>query len=74
MTHLTFKLDRMTPSGRTKVWSVESPRGVLGKIRWFSHWRRYGLFPNPGTVWDSCCLKEVATFLDDEMAKYEEGQ
>jgi hypothetical protein len=32
---------------------------MLGQIKWYSHWRQYAFFPEPGTIWNTQCLDEI---------------
>ena len=65
--YLRFVLVHNT--GKTKVYSVDSVSqgGRLGVIRWFGRWRQYTLEPEPDTVWNKDCLREVAGFVDALM-------
>lgn len=48
-------------SGKTKVVFVYSVRSgdLLAKIQWFGQWRCYALRPEPSTIWNIDCLKEI---------------
>ncbi len=66
MTHL--KILETHDTGKTKVFTVQSVHGgTLGRIIWYSQWRRYTLQPAAATVWDSSCLLEVRDFIDRLM-------
>lgn len=57
----------VSPSGKTKVWRVQSNRGdELGKVRWYGRWRCYAFFPEPGTVFNASCMMELTDFCDSE--------
>lgn len=69
--YLTFS-KVLTPSTRTtEIWTVRNnvvnTAVELGRIKWHSKWRRYCLFPNDGTIWDSTCLTTVTKFIKDLM-------
>lgn len=52
-------------SGKTKKFDVLTKEGgVLGKIKWFTPWRRYCFFPHRGTVYEHDCCRDIAAFLD----------
>ncbi len=55
-------VERISPSGKTLVVSVESRRhgDVLGEIKWFGRWRQYALYPSAGTIWNPDCLDEIS--------------
>ena len=59
-------------SGKTRIWRVEdAAERVLGEVRWYAPWRRYCLYPKPGTVWEKNCLRTVADFCDKETDKHQ---
>lgn len=37
---------------------------LLGKVSWYSRWRRYAFFPQPGTVFEQECLRDIAMFCE----------
>lgn len=65
-------------SGRTLVWAIvkkgeaqAAARGEakpLGFIGWYAPWRRYTFQPEPNTVFEPTCLRDVAAFIDLVMA------
>lgn len=65
---LSFVTLRGAPSdtGKTWVWSVENKRnqGLVGIIRWFGKWRKYALYPEPETVFEEVCLRELSDFIE----------
>ncbi len=66
MSHL--KIIETHDTGKTKVFTVQSVHGgTLGRIIWYSQWRRYTLQPDGATVWDAFCLREVVEFMDKIM-------
>jgi len=65
-TYLKFKEEKDT--GKTKVFGVFNLTGErLAQIGWFPGWRRYTLTAKRNTIWDSSCLKEITTFIDNLM-------
>lgn len=65
--YLTFREIKFT--GKTYEWMILNGVHDLGRIRWHAPWRRYCFYPNPCSIWDYGCLREVAAFIDAEMAK-----
>ena len=57
-----------TPKPKTNTWEVVTRRGraVIGEIFWYSPWRKYCFFPQPNTVYEWTCLREIAIFCQDE--------
>jgi hypothetical protein len=76
MQNLNFTLIGRSPSGITQIWQITSVHtGVLlGQISWYSAWRRYVIFPESGTVYDSACLTEITKFLDEQMSIHSQGR
>lgn len=61
--YLGFTLDEVASEGRkTKVWRVRATRdyALLGTIKWFGRWRQYTFFPEPETIFNPDCLREIA--------------
>jgi hypothetical protein len=66
-----------TKDAKTKVWAVVTKGGsekevggiALGAVKWFGRWRRYAFFPDPATVYEPTCLRDIASFIDSEMQK-----
>jgi len=61
---------------KTRVWMVEAKEHAYpsGQIKWFSRWRKYAFFPRPDTVYEPDCLKDIASFILDEMLKRKEAK
>lgn len=57
-------------TGKTKVFNVNpiASTDLLGKITWYSAWRRYTFMPEDKTIFDSKCLADITTFIDVLMA------
>jgi hypothetical protein len=39
----------------------------LGEIKWFGRWRQYAFFPEPETVFEHQCLKDIVAFMEGLM-------
>lgn len=63
--------DGMSESGKTEVWRVQNGDLLLGKISFWSKWRRYAFFPRPETLYETQCMTDIAGFLSalDEKRK-----
>lgn len=57
--------------GKTKVWSVLSKdqQACIGIIKWFGSWRCYSFFPKHETVFERCCLRDIAEFCEQETKR-----
>jgi len=62
------------PKKKTKLWFVDIKDTVecLGKIKWFSRWRKYCFFPFPDTVYEKDCLRDIAEFTENETKKHKQ--
>jgi len=63
-------------TGRTWVYYIRDNRDrVLGQIRWFGKWRQYTFYPEPGTIWNDSCLKDIQHFLAElKEARKQKGK
>lgn len=52
---------------KTSVFAVNSVNhgNQLGTIRWYGAWRQYVFYPDPVTLFNPTCLKEIAEFCSD---------
>jgi hypothetical protein len=53
---------------KTKTWKVIAKDGniVLGYVGWFGRWRCYTFFPEPNTVFEQTCLRDIADFMKSQ--------
>jgi hypothetical protein len=65
--YICFKLEGDT--GKTKVFACLNTEhaSLLGLVRWYGPWRRYSFFPEANIVFETQCLKDIASFLDKLM-------
>jgi hypothetical protein len=56
-----------------EVWSLDDGRHI-GRVRWYSQWRRYCFFPSSGIACDPDCLRSIAQFLEGETAAHRKGK
>jgi hypothetical protein len=67
---LKFVYLETTSSGKTKIWNVLTVNGVmLCVVKWFSRWRQYSFFPEPYSVYERQCLRDIARFCEMETAQ-----
>lgn len=62
-TYVSFWRTGQSPSGKTIIWKVGNDV-LLGQIKWFAAWRRYCFYPEPETVFEQICLREIAEFIE----------
>ena len=72
-THIKFMPD--IPKPKTKTWRVlnKYDEGDLGWIGWYAGWRKYSFFPNPETVFEQVCLREIAAFCERKTQEHKQG-
>ncbi len=70
--YLSFTFKQMTDSGKTVIWTVTNTLSgmILGLVKWRGAWRKYVFETEAGRVFDSGCLREIATFLDDRTQEH----
>jgi hypothetical protein len=39
---------------------------LLGRIQWFSRWRKYVYEPSAGTLYEETCMREISEFIEQE--------
>jgi hypothetical protein len=58
-------------TGKTKKYHVFTKdifiSTKLGEIKWFGRWRQYAFFPEPNTVFEKQCMKDITNFLENLM-------
>jgi len=61
-------------SGKTNIYYVRNSTGhYLGKISWFSPWRRYAFDPATGALlFDAKCLRQIADWCADRTEEHRE--
>lgn len=64
------------PSRKTKVWQVTANQGnmVLGVVLWSTGWRRYVFAPYQNTSYEQDCLRDIASFVEDETRKHKNAR
>ena len=67
---IEFKVSERKP--KTNVWDVLVKDGAstLGQVRWFGRWRCYAFYPEPDTVYEQQCLRDIADFCKDETKEH----
>ena len=76
MTDSEYLVFRELPStGKTKVISVDSKHygDRLATIKWYGAWRQYTLQPEPRTIWNTGCLRDVNAYIGELMAARRNG-
>jgi hypothetical protein len=74
MSYLNFVPDGVSPSGKTRKWTVQSRDGaLLMRVSWYAPWRRYTVdIGGCKTICDASCLREIADFLDKINAEHKQ--
>lgn len=63
---IEFFYEGKTVSGKTDLWSVLTieDRIFVGVIRWWGKWRKYVFVPQPNTLFEQVCLRDIADFCE----------
>ena len=40
---------------------------ILGSISYYAPWRTYCFFPLPGSFFEEVCLRDIASFIEEQM-------
>jgi len=50
---------------KTSVWHClsQSSHAVLGVVKWYGPWRQYCFFPEPDTIFNVGCHKDIDDFI-----------
>lgn len=62
--------------GRTTMnWAIRSKsnKAPLGRVEWYSPWRRYCFEGFVGATFDEICLRDIAAFCEKETARRKEN-
>ena len=81
-THIVFRnLGHMNPrkgyQRKTNIYHVlpkDDMHGRLGRVIWFARWRKYVFEPEPETVYEETCLREIAEFVEQETAAHRKAK
>lgn len=74
-TFIRFRMEAPNSKKKTQVWVVSGDGGssLLGVVKWFARWRRYAYFPLGECVYEECCLREIAMFIEQRTKEHKEG-
>lgn len=64
--------EQIGSTGKTKVFTIQPKNSTdlsesLGLIKWYSPWRKYCFYPEPQTIFDVKCLKNINDFITNLM-------
>lgn len=73
---LVFKdITSLFPGRKTLIIEVRNTSGSkLGLLVWQNGWRRYIFEPKNQTIYDSSCLKEIISTIDQLMGERKSGR
>lgn len=62
------------PKRKTNRWCVFTKdfRSSLGQVKWCGRWRCYAFYPDPQTLYEKQCLRDIAQFCEDKTREYKE--
>lgn len=64
--YLRFEPLPTPPKKKTKRWLVVTKSSTLGQVAWYAQWRCYCFYPRVGTIFNTECLTDIATFCEKE--------
>lgn len=69
-----IRFDLIDSTGKTNRWQVVTLDGntVLGSVHWWGAWRQYSFFPQPSTVFERQCLRDIADFCELKTKEHRE--
>lgn len=70
-----IKFEPRPPKPKTKVWAVTSKYDdfLLGYVLWFAKWRKYSFAPEPNTVFEQDCLRDIADFCQRQTTFHKQN-
>jgi hypothetical protein len=52
---------------KTKQFVVQTTEGLhLGYIKFRPQWRKFSFYPDPNTLYEADCLKDIASFCESQ--------
>lgn len=65
-----------SPSGKTAVFTVCNRHhgDELGTVAWYGPWHQYTFRPAAGVVFSPGCLRDVATFVEEQTGTQRRGR
>ena len=59
------------PNKKTRRWWVGSKDSIkIGDVKWYGPWRKYAFFPEPITVFEEDCLRDLAEFCETRTKEH----
>src|SRR5208282_248516 len=53
-------------TNRYAVVEKHNASSQLGVILWFARWRKYCFYPDPNTLYEETCMREISQFIVEE--------
>ena len=68
---IRFEERGTSDSGKTRRWAVltKDAGALLGFIAWYGPWRKYAFNPEPKTVFERDCLRDIAAFSEQQTRR-----
>lgn len=62
-------LSAVVNTGKTIVYNCSNKenRVLLGQVKWYGAFRKYSFFPEPNMVFESQCMRDIVSFMDQLM-------
>ncbi len=64
-------MPKKSATGKTKIWDVVTSEDdwTIGTVKWDGRWRRYAFLVYSETIFEEECLREIASFCQDQTKK-----
>lgn len=62
-------IEKIGQKSKTSVYGVYSNSSceLLGRIKWYNHWRQYCFMPAADTVFSKGCMEDINSFITGLM-------
>lgn len=77
LTHIVITDQGTSDSGKTRrwyVWSKHDRATIIGTIEWFGKWRKYVFCPQPSTIYEEVCMRELSQFIVNATMLHRESK
>lgn len=58
---------KMMKTSIYRIHPKESISETLGVVKWYAQWRKYCFFPEPNCVFETVCMGDIITFINELM-------
>ncbi len=62
--------EKYEDTGKTQKYNIKTktnPPIKIGVVKWFGRWKQYSFYPEPDTIFEKQCLKDIIAFIENLM-------